>query len=200
MKAVVFDFGGVLLDWNPRYLFKNILQDDLLVEQFLTESRFSHWNELADAGVPFSELEKHVQREAPQWIGVWKEFRPRFLETLSGAILDNVKLLEELSLQGVPLYGLTNWSNETFPLAVKKYSFFGCFKDIIVSGKEKLIKPDPRIFALMLNRFQLQPDECFFVDDNAKNIQAATSLGIYSHHFVTPGPLRRDVETWLKVN
>ncbi len=197
MKAVVFDFGGVLLDWNPRYLFKKILRDDLQVEQFLVETRFSHWNELADSGVPFSELEKHVAKEAPQWVSVWKEFRPRFLETLSGPILDNVKLLEELSQGGVPVYGLTNWSMETFPLAFKEYSFFSCFLDIIVSGKEKLIKPDLKIFTLMLNRFQIQPAECFFVDDNENNILSARSLGIYSHHFVSPGALRSDIISWL---
>lgn len=199
MKSIVFDFGGVLLDWNPRYLFKKILKDDLLVEKFLDETGFHQWNELTDAGVLFSEIVGKVEQKAPQWLDVWKEYQPRFLETLI-PIPENIKLLEDLHQQGVSLYGLTNWSNETFPMALSKYSFFSCFKDILVSGKEKLIKPDVRIFNLMLNRFELTPDKCFFLDDNFNNIKAAKSLGIYSHHVVKSAELRADVYEWLNKN
>jgi 2-haloacid dehalogenase len=176
--VLVFDLGGVLIDWNPRYLFRAFFPDDPVgMERFLHEIRFPDWNAELDAGRPFMETLAELQDRFPQYDGLLTAFHQRWEETLGGPIPSTVALLPPLKRAGYSLHALSNWSADTFSIARRKYPFLDLFDSILISGDVKIVKPDPRIYQIFLARFNRKAEECLFIDDNKVNTDTARDLG-----------------------
>ncbi|SDQ04238.1 2-haloacid dehalogenase [Chryseobacterium soldanellicola] len=186
IKNIVFDFGGVLVDWNPRYYFKEYFNDDEKMEYFLTEIAQTEWNEEQDRGRLLSEGTEIQVKKFPDWEKEIRAYYDNWTTMLRSDIPHNVEVLKKLGKTDYQLFGLTNWSEETFPYALENYDFFKLFDGkIVVSGTEKLIKPDPKIWHILLDRYKIHANETVFIDDNPKNIEMAKSLGFETVH-VTP--------------
>ncbi len=179
---IVFDFGGVLVDWNPRYLYEKIFTDESELNYFLNEVLPPDWNDRFDMGGSFKENIDELSLKYPEYKYAIQMYKDRWPETIKGEISANTALLEPLNKK-YPLYGLTNWSAETFPLAYAKYSFFSIFKGIVVSGEEKVIKPNPDIYKILLSRYNIKPESAIFIDDNINNIKMANKLNINTIHY-----------------
>ena len=192
-KAVVFDLGGVLIDWDPRYLYRKLLADEAAVEEFLATVCTPEWNAEQDRGRPFADGVAELVERHPAHAAAIAAYHERWPEMLGGDIPGAVELLAELRATGVPLYALTNWSAETFVLARERFEFLDWFCGLLVSGEERIIKPDPAIFELLLDRFGLDPGSTFYVDDSPANVAAAAALGLDAVRFTGPGQLRRDL-------
>jgi 2-haloacid dehalogenase len=191
MRAIIFDLGGVLIDWDPRYLYRPIFGADVAgMEDFLTRVCPPDWNRQMDAGVPFADAIAQRQREFPEHaelIALWKDGWPQMLRD---AIPETVEVLAALRARDLRLVALTNWSAETFPIALERFAFLGWFEDIVVSGAERLAKPDPRIYQLALERNRLDPARTMFIDDVPANVEAARALGIDAVRFESASGLR----------
>jgi len=187
--TVVFDLGGVLIDWDPRYLYRRMLPAGD-VDAFLDEIGFAEWNHAQDAGGSWADAVTALASRHPHRRELIEAYPQRFAETLGGTIPGTVALLEELHSHGVPLLALTNWSAETFLVARAEFAFLELFDGIVVSGEERVAKPDPRIFVLLLDRFGLQPGNTVFIDDAAANIAAARRVGLVALRYESPGQLR----------
>ncbi|MDO9260423.1 MAG: HAD family phosphatase [Flavobacteriaceae bacterium] len=181
IKNIIFDFGGVLVDWNPRYLYKTVFNDAAQMEYFLTHICTEEWNLQQDKDRTLEEGTLLLQKQFPDYADLINLFYDQWEVMLNGEITENVKLLPQLK-QHYPLFGLTNWSAETFPIALNRFSFFKIFDGIVVSGEEKMIKPDKDIFHLLLNRYQIKASESLFIDDNINNIIAANEMGFHTIH------------------
>jgi len=192
IRNIVFDFGGVLVDWNPEYLFKDVFSDKSELDHFLENVCTPDWNEKQDAGRSLSDAIRTLQERHPKYKDEIRLFYDEWTTMLSGPIQQNVALLKPLKVN-YRLFGLTNWSAETFPIAYDLYPLFGEFEGIVVSGEEKLAKPDERIYLLLLERYALAAAECLFIDDNARNIQAATALGFNTLHLNTDVCLKEEL-------
>jgi 2-haloacid dehalogenase len=193
-RVVVFDLGGVLLEWNPRHLYRKLFAgDDAAMEAFLGSICTEAWNERQDAGRSFADGVAELLPRHPQHARLIEAFGARFDEMIPGAIDDSVALLHELKHAGVPVYALTNWSSETFPAQRQRFPFLALFDGIVVSGDEGVIKPDPRIFRILLERYGIAAAEAVFIDDVAANAAAAAALGLHGIHFTGPEALRRDL-------
>ncbi|KFF02023.1 HAD family hydrolase [Chryseobacterium luteum] len=178
IKNIIFDFGGVLVDWNPRYFFKDYFNDDEKMEYFLRHIAQSDWNEEQDQGRSLAEGTEIQVKKFPEWEKELRAYYDNWTVMLRSDIPQNVEILRRLSRTDYQLFGLTNWSEETFPYALENYDFFQLFNGkIVVSGAEKLIKPDPEIWHILLERYHLKADESVFIDDNPKNTEMAASLG-----------------------
>jgi 2-haloacid dehalogenase len=194
IKSVVFDLGGVLIDWNPRYLYRKLFNgDEQAMEHFLAHVCNGPWNLAQDAGRTWAEAIETLSAEHPQQRAMISAYRERWDEMLNGPVAGTVEILAELKAKGTPLYALTNFSAETFPIARERYEFLGWFRDILVSGQEKLIKPDRRIYELLLSRNGLAAAESVFIDDAAHNVEGAKAAGMAALHFQTPAKLRTDL-------
>ena len=194
-STVIFDLGGVLIDWNPRHLYRKLFPgDESAMEEFLAHVCNGPWNEQQDAGRSFAEGVALLVTEHPEKAPLIRAYHDRWVETLGGAIEESVTVLRALHERGVPLYALTNWSSETFPIAQPLFPFLGWFKGIVVSGRERLVKPDPRIYRLLLDRYGIAPETAVYIDDNARNAEAAARLGLHGIHFTGASSLRRDLE------
>ena len=193
VKAAVFDLGGVLIDWDPRYLYRKLLAEEGEVEEFLATVCTPEWNAEQDRGRPFAEGVAELVGRHPAHAAAIAAFHERWPEMLGGDIPGAVELLAELRATGLPLYALTNWSAETFVVARERFAFLDWFDGLLVSGEERIIKPDPAIFELLLDRFGLDPGSTFYVDDSPANVAAAAALGLDAVRFTGPGRLRRDL-------
>ena len=193
IKAVVFDLGGVLIDWDPRYLYRKLLADEAAVEEFLATVCTPEWNAEQDRGRPFAEGVAELAERHPAHAAAIAAYADRWEEMLGGAIGGTVELLGELRAAGMPLYALTNWSAETFVIARRRFEFLSWFDGVLVSGEERLVKPDPAFFRLLLDRFGLAPEATFYVDDAEANVAAARDLGLDAVRFTGPGQLRREL-------
>ncbi|MBO8453032.1 MAG: HAD family phosphatase [Bacteroidetes bacterium] len=193
IKNIVFDFGGVLIDWNPRYLYREYFNDDRKMEDFLSGICTNEWNSEQDRGRPFDEGVKLLEERFPQYTEAIRMYRDRWGDMLGGEIPGTAALLMRLKGLGYGIYGLTNWSAETFPTAYSRYAVLHEFDGIVVSGQEKLIKPDPRIFEILLERYGLNACECIFIDDSRANIEAAGKLGFNTVLFDNIGSVTRQV-------
>jgi 2-haloacid dehalogenase len=184
--AVIFDVGKVLFDWEPRYLYERLIGDDRALEAFLADVVTKDWHFQHDAGRPFAETSAELIAQYPQHAALIAAWGPRFVESMGPAIPGMAEIVAELDAAGVPLFAITNFSGEFWPPFVRQHrGLFGRFRDIVVSGDEKLTKPDPAIYHLALKRFELQPQDAVFVDDSAPNIAAANALGIHGVLFTT---------------
>lgn len=179
-KNVIFDFGGVLLDWDPRYLYRPYFNDDAKMEKFLAEICTGEWNSQMDAGKPFAEGVKELCAKYPEWTKEIELYHSGWSTMLHGALADGVELLKKIKADPrFTVYGLTNWSAETFPYAFNHYRFLDDFEGIVVSGEEMMKKPDKRIYYTLLERYHLKADECIFIDDSQANIDTANKIGIH---------------------
>jgi len=181
INSIIFDFGGVLVDWNPRYMYKDVFENNSEMELFLTQICSEDWNLQQDKGRSLSEGTRVLQDKFPEHRTNIQLYYDQWEKMLKSDIPENVAILPQLKLK-YKLYGLTNWSAETFPVALKRFSFFKYFDGIVVSGEEKMVKPDEEIFYLMLKRFGLEAENCLFIDDNLKNINTANKLGFSTIH------------------
>ena len=196
--AIIFDLGGVLIDWNPRYLYRQMFPHDEAIQNFIDETNLLHWNEQQDAGRPFAEAVQLLSADFPQYENHIRAFHERWLEMVGGAIDGTVEILQTLKNNDYELYALTNWSAETYPLAYERYEFLRWFRHVAVSGELKIIKPDPRIFHHLLSIINRPANECIYIDDSHKNFLAAQNLGFRALHFQAPEQLQRDLSEQLK--
>lgn len=189
--AVVFDIGGVLFDWHPRFLYQKLIADEHEREAFLRDVVTAEWHFQHDAGRDFADTSAELIAAYPQHGDLIRAWQPRFNESNGGAIRGMHALVAELASRDVPLFGITNFSHEFFPPFRDEHAaLFAPFRDIVVSGAEKLMKPDPAIYRLALARFDLRPGEGLFVDDRLDNAEAAQANGFVGHHFVDAPTLR----------
>lgn len=192
-NVVVFDLGGVLVDWDPRHLYRRLFDDPAGMERFLAEVCTPAWNLAQDAGRPWAEATASLRARHPAQAALIDAYHLRWPEMIAGDIPGTVAILEALHAGGTPLYALTNWSAETFPVAEARFGFLRLFRGVIVSGKERLVKPDPAIYRLLAERFGLVLSCCVYVDDSAPNAEAATRLGMHGIRFTTPEALAREL-------
>jgi len=195
IEHIIFDLGGVLLDWNPEYLYAKIIKDDKeKMNWFLQNICTTEWNVEQDAGRSFKEGTDVLLDQYPQYESWIRAFYVRWNEMLKGEIKDTVLTLNKLSeLNELKLYALTNWSVETFPVAEARFPFLKLFEGIVVSGMENTIKPFPQIYQILLNRYQLEAEKCLFIDDNKENVEAARHLGMVAIHFNNPHQLNEEL-------
>jgi len=197
IDTIIFDLGGVLIDWNPERLFKKIFDDEKEMKYFLREICTPDWNEEQDGGRPIAEATALLVDQFPDYSEQIKAFYGRWTEMLGGAIEGTVEILKELKAADTHrIYALTNWSAETFPIALELYDFLQLFEGILVSGTEKLKKPDPKIYHLILDRYKIEGAKSIFIDDNLRNIKASIDCGINGIHFTSPEQLRADLKTY----
>jgi 2-haloacid dehalogenase len=188
--AVVFDLGGVLLDWNPRYLYRKLIDDEAEMERFLAEVCTLEWHAAHDRGVPMAASCAALAAAHPdhaELINAWSE---RSEEMIAGPIRGTVEILEELLQKGVRCYALTNMERETYPLRRERFPFMGWFAGTVVSSHEGVAKPDPEIFRRLVDRFGLAPERTVMIDDSPRNVDTAASLGMTAVRFTSPTALR----------
>ncbi|QJX49171.1 HAD family phosphatase [Hymenobacter taeanensis] len=194
MTTIVFDLGGVLIDWNPRYLYKKLFTDEQEMDAFLNTITTPDWNEEQDAGRTLAEGTALLVAKHPEHRELIEHFYGRWPEMLGGAIQGTVDILTELRASGrYRLYALTNWSAETFPIALEQFEFLHWFEGIVVSGTEKSRKPFPDFYHTLLTRYQIEPSQAVFIDDNERNIHAAEAVGLHAVHFQSPEQLRTEL-------
>lgn len=175
---IIFDYGGVLLDWNPHYLYDPYFGDVDKAEWFLTHICTYEWNAQHDGGKPVAEGTAELQAQYPEWDKEIALYYNEFMKMMGGQVPGMETLVKDLKAQGYRVFGLSNWSEETFALVRPVYPVLNLMEDMVISGHEKVMKPDPKIFQLALQRFGIQADETVFIDDNPKNVAAANGVGI----------------------
>ena len=194
IKNIIFDFGGVLMDWDPRYFFKDYFKDDEKMEFFLKNIATDEWNAEQDRGRTLAEGTEIQVAKHPEWEKEIRAYYDNWTTMLKSDILENVEVLRKLEDSKYKLFGLTNWSAETFPYALEHYDFFQLFQGkIVVSGTEKLIKPDPAIWNILLDRYQIIAEQSVFIDDNFRNIEMAKSLGFICIHITEDTNLEKEL-------
>ncbi len=195
IDTIIFDFGGVLIDWNPDYVFAKTIPDDAR-RNFFYENICTHdWNIQQDAGRRLQKATEDLVAEHPDWEAEIRDFYGRWEEMLGGPIHETVAVLKNLKENGkYRLLGLTNWSHETFPVALERYEFLHWLEGIVVSGTEKTIKPRPDIYQILIDRYQITPARSVFIDDNLKNIEAARAMGLHGIHFQSAEKLVLELE------
>jgi 2-haloacid dehalogenase len=191
--AIIFDLGAVLIDWDPRHLYRKLFDDHEEMERFLAEITTHAWNAQHDAGVRWEDGVSSLIAEHPEYADLIMAYWKRWDEMLNGPIEGTVAILQRLKDDGHELHALTNWSDETFPVARRRYGFLDLFEQIVVSGEEKVMKPDHRIYRTLLDRIGRTPRECIFIDDSPRNVAAAVELGFDAIHFVSPQQLADDL-------
>jgi len=195
ISAVLFDIGNVFVEWDPRNLYEKLIPDSAELEHFLSEVVTLEWHTYHDKGRPFAEGVRILSERFPEYAELIEAFDTRWEETIGATITGSVKVLESLVAQGMPVYALTNFSAEKWPPFCKDYAFTNHFGGVVVSGEEKLVKPDPAIFRTAIDRFNLIPEETFYIDDRIDNINAAQTLGMQGHLFVEAESLARDLQS-----
>jgi 2-haloacid dehalogenase len=188
--AVVFDLGGVLLDWDPRHLYRRLIDDEAEMERFLGEVCTLEWHAAHDRGVPVAESCVGLAAVHPEYAQLINAWGKRSEEMIAGPIRGSVEILEELVHRGVRCYALTNMERETYPLRRRRFPFMGWFAGTVVSAHEGVAKPDPEIFRRLLDRFGLAPERTVMIDDSPRNIDTAASLGMTAVRFTSPTALR----------
>ena len=191
ITTVVFDVGKVLFEWDLRHLFAKLIDDEQELEYFVTHVVTPQWHFQHDAGRPLAEMTAERTAEFPQYAALIDAYATRFNETIPGPVMGSLEIVSELAERRVPLFAITNFGAEFWDMFRPTQPIFDHFGDIIVSGTERLVKPDPAIYALALRRFGLQPGEAIFIDDNYDNIIAARQNGFLGHHFTDARLLRK---------
>jgi 2-haloacid dehalogenase len=190
---IVFDLGMVLIDWDPRHLYRKVFTDTDKMEWFLAHVCTNAWNLEQDRGRPWTDAIAEAIARHPDYAKEIHLYRERWMEMVPGAIAGSVDILNELHRKGTALYAITNWNGDTFRDTRARFDFLSLFRDIVVSGDEKLLKPDPAIFSMLCTRNNLAPQDCLFIDDSMKNVDGARACGWHAHHFTTPDGLRADL-------
>lgn len=195
VEAVVFDVGRVIVQWNLRYLFERLIDDPEELEWFCTNVVTEEWHFQHDAGRPLDEMVPERKAQFPDQAHLIEAYRHRFLETVPGPVPGTIELIEQLARRGHPLFAITNFGAEFWEQFRPTQPVLAHFRDIVVSGTEKLAKPDPAIFELAAERFGFAPEAMLFIDDNAANVAAASELGWHVHHFHTADALAADLSS-----
>ena len=191
--AVVFDLGGVLIEWDPRRLYRSLLAEEEEIERFLATVCTPAWNAEQDAGRSLREGTEALVATFPEHEALVRAYYDRWEEMLGGPIEGAEELLDDVGRAGVRRLALTNWSSETFPIARERFPWLARFDGIVVSGEEGVAKPDPRLFRVLVDRFELTPDRCAYVDDAPENVRAAEDVGFRGVVFEGIEPLRRSL-------
>jgi 2-haloacid dehalogenase len=191
--AIVFDFGGVLVDWNLYYLYRKLFPDDESIEQFLQEVHFRDYNYEKDKGRPYADICNELCQKFPHYEAPLRAYETRWMETIGGSIEPVVEILKTLKESGKTLCGLSNWDADAFVSVRQRYEFFDWFDTIIISGEEGTAKPDERIYQILLERTGRKPGDCLFIDDTRVNIEAAQKLGFQTIWYRDPEQLRREL-------
>jgi 2-haloacid dehalogenase len=190
---IVFDLGMVLIEWDPRHVYRKVFADPAKMEWFLTHVCHGEWNLEQDRGRSFDDGVAEATARFPEYAAEIALYRDRWMDMVPGAIQGSVDILEDLHSKGVALYAITNWNGDTFRATRNRFSFLNLFRDIVVSGDEKLLKPDPAIFHLLAARSGVDLRQSLFIDDSLKNIRGAEAVGMTGHHFTTPESLREQL-------
>jgi 2-haloacid dehalogenase len=193
IASVVFDLGGVLIDWDPRHLYRRLFDDEAKMERFLAEVCSPEWNAGLDAGRPWMDEIERLAARHPEQRELIVAYRERWTEMVSGPLTETVDVLAELRRRRLGLYALSNWSAETFPLARQRFDFLSWFDGVVLSGEVGVCKPDRRIFQHLLERHALDPARTVFIDDIPANVAAAAELGFIALHFRGAGELRSEL-------
>lgn len=194
IKAIIWDLGNVLVDWNPSYVFDKMFDDEEKKKHFLENICNLEWNEEQDAGRPIKEATEELVQRHPEWKEYIEAYYGRWEEMLGGPLYETVEILKQLKEEGrFKMYALTNWSAETFPIALAKYQFLHWFDGRVVSGEEKMRKPSKEFYQRLLDRYNLKPDEVLFIDDNLRNIKAAQEMGMKTLLFKNSEQLKKDL-------
>ncbi|MFI1743877.1 HAD family hydrolase [Thalassobellus sediminis] len=198
IDTIIFDLGGVLIDWNPEYVFLNAFNGDReKMQWFLDTICTMNWNENQDAGYPIKKATADLVKQFPEYKKYIEMYYGQWEQMLGGDISGTVKILDALiKSNNFKVVALTNWSNETFPIAKKHFEFLTWFDGIVVSGDEKTRKPFKEIYEITLNRFNINPEKTIFIDDNLRNIEAANALKIKGIHFKNPEQLQKALKTY----
>lgn len=195
IDTVVFDLGGVLVDWNPYYLYRKLLNSEESIQEFFEKVCTSDWNEEQDGGRSLQEGTELLVARFPDKADLIRAYYSRWEEMLGGPIQGTVDLLAALrATPGRRTYALTNWSAETFPIALERYDFLHWFDGRLVSGEEKTRKPFPEIYATLVQRFSIDPHRAIYIDDNLRNLPPAAAIGFTTLHFTSPEQLSRDLK------
>lgn len=196
IDTVIFDFGGVLIDWNPAYVYlKEFRGDEQKMSYFLSTICSWEWNENQDAGYPLEKATEERVAMFPEYEALIRMYYGRWEEMLGFELTETVEILKRIKDNGNhKIIGLTNWSHETFPIALERFDFLSWFDGIVVSGSEKMKKPDPQIYQLTLERYNITAENAIFIDDKKENVTAAKNLGIHGIHFTNPETLQKTLE------
>ncbi|WP_336514770.1 HAD family phosphatase [Pollutibacter soli] len=198
IKTIVFDLGAVLIDWHPEHLYKNVIEDEKERKWFLENICTSDWNEEQDAGRPLAVATEELVQKFPSHENSIRAYYGRWIEMLNGPIHGTVDIFKELKAKGkYKFYALTNWSAETFPIALEKFEFLQWFDGVLVSGEEKMRKPTHQFYQKLFDKFSFDPKYAVFIDDNKRNLVPAKELGMYAIHFTNPEDLRAEL---VKIN
>lgn len=190
MKNVIFDFGNVLVQWHPEKVYAEHFGDEARAWWFLRHVCDAAWRNRIDAGESTAACIEELKAQQPEYAEAIELYRSRWKEMLTGEVPGMRELLTEM-LKKYEVFGLTNWSMETFPEARERFGILQMIDRYVVSGEEHLIKPDPRLFQVLLDRYHLQAEECVFVDDNPDNVAAACRMGMHGIHFIGADDLRQ---------
>ncbi len=194
--AVIFDVGRVLYDWSPRFLYERLIDDDRALDAFLRDVVTHDWHFQHDAGRAFAETSAELIRDHPQHEALIAAWGPRFLESIGAPIAGMPVLVDDLHARGVPLFAITNFSGEFWPpFRTREAAMFDRFQGIVVSGDEKLVKPDSAIYRLAIERFGVEPARTVFIDDNEANVASAAAMGLIALHFTDAPTLRGELVT-----
>jgi len=194
INTIIFDLGNVLIDWNPKYVFDKMFEDEEKKKYFFENVCTMEWNEMQDAGRPIKEATEELLEKHPEWSYYIEAYYGKWKEMLGGAIHETVEIFRELKQSGrYKLFALTNWSAELFPYALATYEFLHWFDGRLVSGEEKIRKPMPEIYQLLIRRFGFDPKRAIYVDDNLRNVGPAREEGFYGIHFRSPEQFRAEL-------
>jgi len=194
IKSVIFDLGGVLIDWNPKYVYRTIFEKEKEMEWFFENICTFEWNEEQDAGRSIAEATNQLIKKYPEHESNIRAYYDRWEEMLGGPIDKTVEILRELKKnRDLRLYALTNWSAETFPVALKKYDFLHWFDGRIVSGEEKIRKPFVELYKRLIDKYSIDPSTALYLDDNTRNLLPAKELGMQTIHFQNPDQFRSEL-------
>jgi len=192
IKAIIFDYGNVLVEWNPRFVYQHYFPDDPNgMEAFLEEISFMDWNALQDKGRSFADGVAELSRQFPQHGQLIQAYHDHWIDSIGEIYWATVDIMRDLKQKGFGIYGLSNWSAETFPHIRNKYNFFELFDDMVISGEVGHVKPQAEIFNILLEKIGKPVNECLFIDDSLPNIQQANTMGFKTVHFTSPGQLQQ---------
>lgn len=195
INTIIFDLGGVLIDWNPRYVYRKIFKTEEEVDWFLQNICTHDWNEKHDEGYPIAKGTEELVAKHPEWEKEIRAYYDRWTEMLGGTIHETVEIFRNLKKNpDLKFYALTNWSGELFPVALQRYDFLHWFDGRVVSGDEKTKKPFPEIYQRLLSRYDVNPAKTVFIDDSLRNIRGAEMMGIKGIHFLSPQQLKSELE------
>ena len=195
MKAIIWDLGNVFVDWNPNRLFEKLIEDETRRQYFFDNICTMDWNENQDAGYSIQQATEELAAKHPEWKEHIEAYYGRWVEMLGGPIQGTVDIFKQLKEKNtLKHYALTNWSHELFPTALALYDFLHWFDGRVVSGEERMRKPQPEFYKVLLDRYSLQENQVLFIDDNLRNVKAAEALGIKSIRFESPEQLKEALQ------